>query len=74
MPAYTVVGVSLRYRPVGVWMGFSNVELSLNADNLLNKRYLGGLGAELTTSNPLISGRYFLGSPRTLFATLRAHF
>jgi outer membrane cobalamin receptor len=73
MPAYTLVGMSLSYRPKGGFLGyFRNVELAFNVDNLFDKRYLGGVGAELTTSNPLTSGRYFLGSPRTLFFTLRA--
>ncbi len=74
MPAYTVVGLSLRYRPAFEALGLKNPELSFNVDNLFNKRYLGGLGAELTTSSPLVTGRYFLGSPRTLFFTLRAGF
>jgi iron complex outermembrane receptor protein len=75
MPAYTVVGLSASYRPAGSYLGyFRNVELSFNVDNLFDKRYLGGLGSELTTSNPLTSGRYFLGSPRTLYFTLRTHF
>jgi len=73
MPAYTLVGLSLSYRPKGGFLGyFRNAELAFNVDNLFDKRYLGGVGAELTTSNPLTSGRYFLGSPRTLFFTLRA--
>jgi outer membrane cobalamin receptor len=72
MPAYTLVGMSLSYRPQGRFLGyFRDAELSFNFDNLFDKRYLGGVGAELTTSNPLTSGRYFLGSPRTLFFTLR---
>ncbi|MFS2008038.1 TonB-dependent receptor domain-containing protein [Duganella sp. CT11-25] len=73
MPAYTLVGMSLSYRPKGSFLGYiRNAELAFNVDNLFDKRYLGGVGAELTTSNPLTSGRYFLGSPRTLFFTLRA--
>jgi iron complex outermembrane receptor protein len=75
MPAYTLVGLSLSYRPQGRFFGyFRDAELAFNVDNLLDKRYLGGVGAELTTSNPLTSGRYFLGSPRTMFFTLRTHF
>ena len=74
LPAYTLIGLSASYRPqLGLaWM--RDVELSVNIDNLTDKRYLGGVGVELTTSNPLSSGRYFLGSPRTLFATLRSRF
>jgi outer membrane receptor protein involved in Fe transport len=75
MPAYTLVGLSLSYKPSGKFLGtFSKTEFAFNADNLFDKRYLGGLGTELTTSNPLTTGRYFLGSPRTLFVTMRTHF
>lgn len=74
MPAYTVIGLSLRYRSPWTLTGMSKMEWSFNVDNLCNRRYLGGLGAELASSNPLTSGRYFLGSPRTLFTTLRTHF
>ncbi|SFU93866.1 TonB-dependent Receptor Plug Domain [Pseudoduganella namucuonensis] len=73
MPAYTLAGLALSYRPRGSLLGMlRDVELSFNVDNLFDRRYLGGVGAELTTSNPLTSGRYFLGSPRTLFFTLRS--
>ncbi|UTY58739.1 TonB-dependent receptor [Massilia sp. erpn] len=75
MPAYTLVGLALSYRPGGEWGGWCrHCELLLNADNLLNRRYLGGLGSELANSNPLTTGRYFLGSPRALFLTLRSSF
>ncbi|NVE01670.1 TonB-dependent receptor [Massilia sp. BJB1822] len=75
MPAYTLVGLALSYRPGAEWGGWCrHCELLLNADNLLNKRYLGGLGSELANSNPLTTGRYFLGSPRALFLTLRSSF
>ena len=71
-PAYTLVGLSGSYKFDASVVSLKNIELAFNVDNLLNKRYLGGVGAELTTSNPLTSGRYFLGSPRTFFLTLRA--
>lgn len=74
MPAYTLVGLSASLRPQFGLAWLRDAELAFNVDNLFDKRYLGGLGAELTTSNPLTSGRYFLGSPRTLFMTLRARF
>ena len=74
MPAYTVVGLSARYRLEPGLLGMRDAELSFNVDNLFDKRYLGGLGMELTTSNPLTSGRYFLGSPRALSMTLRGRF
>ena len=72
MPAYALVGVSASYKLGATFGALKGIELAFNVDNLLNKRYLGGVGAELTTSNPLTSGRYFLGSPRTFFLTLRA--
>ena len=72
MPAYTLVGLSASYKFGAVFGPLKGVELAFNVDNLFDKRYLGGVGAELTTSNPLTSGRYFLGSPRTFFVTLRA--
>ncbi|HEY9066799.1 MAG TPA: TonB-dependent receptor [Burkholderiaceae bacterium] len=72
MPAYALVGVSAAYKFGPTFNLLKGVELAMNVDNLFNKRYLGGLGAELTTSNPLTTGRYFLGSPRTFFVTLRA--
>lgn len=74
MPAYTVVGLSARYRPRLGLAWLREAEVSVNVDNLFDKRYLGGLGMELTTSNPLTSGRYFLGSPRALFMSLRGRF
>jgi len=74
MPSYTLVGVSGNYSPGGTVFGiFHDTEIGFNVDNLFDKRYLGGLGAELTTSNPLTSGRYFLGSPRTFYVALRTH-
>jgi len=72
MPAYTLVGVSGSWKLPRAWIGAAkSAEVAFNVDNLFNKRYLGGVGAELTTSNPLTSGRYFLGGPRTFFLTLR---
>ena len=74
VPAYTLVGLSASYKLQDKLFGvFSKPELAFNIDNLLDKRYLGGIGAELTTASPLTSGRYFLGSPRTFFVTLRTH-
>lgn len=73
MPAYTLVGLSGGWTLPKGWIGLTKkAEISFNVDNLFNERYLGGLGAELSTSNPLTTGRYFLGSPRTFFVTLRA--
>ncbi|QGZ42110.1 TonB-dependent receptor-like protein [Pseudoduganella flava] len=74
MPAYTVVGVAVSWRPRLGMTWLRDSEIAFNIDNAFDKRYLGGLGAELTTSNPLTSGRYFLGSPRTFFLTLRSRF
>ncbi|MBC3919297.1 TonB-dependent receptor [Undibacterium sp. CY18W] len=75
MPNYTLIGLSGSYRLNGSFLGaFTKTELAFNIDNLFNKQYLAGVGSELTTSNPLTSGRYFLGSPRTLFVTMRTHF
>jgi iron complex outermembrane recepter protein len=75
MPAYTLVGLSASYKLPGKLFGyFEKAELAVNIDNVFDEHYLAGVGAELTTSDPLKSGRYFLGSPRTLFATLRLHF
>jgi iron complex outermembrane receptor protein len=74
MPAYTVVGLSARYAPRLGLAWLRNAELSFNVDNVFDKRYLGGIGSELTTSNPLTSGRYFLGSPRALYLSLRGRF
>ncbi len=71
LPQYELVGLSGAYK-FGTAGLLKGVELAFNIDNLLGKHYLGGIGAELTTSNPLTSGRYFLGSPRTFFLTLRA--
>jgi outer membrane receptor protein involved in Fe transport len=73
MPAYTLVGLSGSWKLPKGWTGpLKQAELAFNVDNATNKRYLGGVGMELTTSNPLTSGRYFLGGPRTLFLTFRA--
>ncbi|MDY0977265.1 TonB-dependent receptor [Massilia sp. CFBP9012] len=74
MPSYTLVGLSARYKPQLGLAWLRNAELSLNVDNLFDKRYLGGIGSELTTSNPLTSGRYFLGSPRAFYLSLRGGF
>lgn len=74
MPAYTVVGLSARYAPRLGLAWLRDAEVSFNVDNLFDKRYLGGIGSELTTSNPLTSGRYFLGSPRALYLSLRGRF
>jgi iron complex outermembrane recepter protein len=73
MPAYTLVGLSGSWTLPKAWSGpLKKAELSFNIDNLTDKRYLGGLGMELATANPLTSGRYFLGGPRTFFVALRA--
>jgi iron complex outermembrane receptor protein len=73
MPAYTLVGLSGSWTLPKAWSGpLKKAELSFNIDNLTDKRYLGGLGMELSTANPLTSGRYFLGGPRTFFVALRA--
>ena len=62
-------------RPSGSLFGHgSRTEFAFNVDNLFDRQYLGGVGAELTSSNPLTTGRYFLGSPRTLFATMKVSF
>jgi outer membrane receptor protein involved in Fe transport len=75
MPAYTLVGLNFTYKPRGSLFGFgSRTEFALNVDNLFDRHYLGGVGAELTSSNPLTTGRYFLGSPRTLYASMRVRF
>jgi outer membrane cobalamin receptor len=79
MPAYTLVGLNFSYRPSGSLFGSpfghaSRTEFAFNVDNLFDRHYLGGVGAELTSSNPLTTGRYFLGSPRTLFATMKVSF
>ncbi len=75
MPSYALVGLSASYRLDSVFLGMvDHPELQVNVENLFDKRYLGGVGAELTTSNPLTSGRYFLGNPRTVFVALKAHF
>jgi outer membrane cobalamin receptor len=73
MPAYTLVGLSGSWTLPKAWSGpLKKAELSFNIDNVTDKRYLGGLGMELSTANPLTSGRYFLGGPRTFFVALRA--
>ncbi len=72
MPSYSLFGLSGAYRISTLLETAKKVELGFNVDNLFNRYYLGGLGQELTTSNPLTSGRYFLGSPRTFFLSLRA--
>lgn len=73
MPAYTLIGLSGSWKLPKGWTGpLKQAELAFNVDNVTDKRYLGGVGMELTTSNPLTSGRYFLGGPRTFFLTLRA--
>lgn len=75
MPAYTLVGLNLTYKPRGSLFGYgSRTEFAVNVDNLFDRHYLGGVGAELTSSNPLTTGRYFLGSPRTLYASMRVRF
>ncbi|PHV06622.1 hypothetical protein CSQ96_14795 [Janthinobacterium sp. BJB412] len=75
MPAYTLVGLNLTYKPAASLFGHgSRTEFAINVDNLFDRRYLGGVGAELTSSNPLSTGRYFLGSPRTFFASMRVKF
>ncbi|MDE1145060.1 MAG: TonB-dependent receptor [Azospirillaceae bacterium] len=75
MPAYTLVGLSATYRLPDDWVGpLHDTEIAVNVDNLLNEHYLSGIGMELTTTNPLSSGRYFLGSPRTFVVTLRAKY
>ncbi|MGV7210798.1 TonB-dependent receptor domain-containing protein [Oxalobacteraceae bacterium A2-2] len=75
MPAYTLAGLNVSYQPrASLFCHGCRTEFAFNADNLFDKRYLGGVGAELTSSNPLTTGRYFLGSPRTLYATMRVKF
>nr|WP_315218880.1 TonB-dependent receptor [uncultured Duganella sp.] len=75
MPAYTLVGLNFTYKPRGSLFGYgSRTEFALNVDNLFDRHYLGGVGAELSSSNPLTTGRYFLGSPRTLYASMRVRF
>jgi iron complex outermembrane receptor protein len=75
MPAYTLVGLNVTYKPSGSLFGHgSRTEFAFNVDNLSDRHYLGGVGAELTSSNPLSTGRYFLGSPRTLYASMRVRF
>ncbi|HKX44841.1 MAG TPA: TonB-dependent receptor [Burkholderiaceae bacterium] len=71
MPEYTLLGASTSYKFGGA---FSKTEISFNVENLLNKRYLGGVGAELATGNPSTTGRYFLGSPRTFYVAVRTSF
>lgn len=75
MPDYALFGLSASYKVGGGFLGvLSKTEITFNVDNLLNKRYLGGLGAELATGNPSTTGRYFLGSPRTFYVALRTSF
>ncbi|WP_332878628.1 TonB-dependent receptor domain-containing protein [Massilia sp. S19_KUP03_FR1] len=75
MPAYTLTGLNVTYKPSGSLFGFgSRTEFAFNVDNLFDRRYLGGVGTELTSSNALTTGRYFLGSPRTLYASMRVKF
>lgn len=75
MPAYTLVGLNFTYKPRGSLFGYgSRTEFALNVDNLFDRHFLGGVGAELSSSNPLTTGRYFLGSPRTLYASMRVRF
>ncbi len=75
MPSHTLAGLSASWKPgLAGWTWLREAEIAFNIDNMFDKRYLGGLGAELTTANPLTSGRYFLGSPRTFFLTLRSRF
>lgn len=75
MPAYTLVGLNVSFKPRGSLFGYgSRSEFAVNVDNAFDKHYLGGVGTELTSSNPLTTGRYFLGSPRTLYATMRVKF
>lgn len=74
MPGYTLVGLNLSYKAGTLFGRGTSTEFSFNVDNLFDRRYLAGVGAELTSSNPLTTGRYFLGSPRTLFASMRTHF
>jgi iron complex outermembrane recepter protein len=75
IPSYALVGLSASYQLDGLFQGrIDRLELQVNVENLFDKRYLGGIGAELTTSNPLTSGRYFLGNPRTIFVALRGRF
>jgi outer membrane receptor protein involved in Fe transport len=74
MPAYTLVGLSTSYRFMASLFGHpSPSEIQFNVDNLFDKRYLSGIGMELVSGNPLTTGRYFLGSPRTFFISLRTH-
>ncbi|MEC4593820.1 TonB-dependent receptor [Nitrospirillum amazonense] len=75
MPVYTLVGLSATYRLDDNWVGpLHDTEIAVNVDNLFDQYYLAGIGMELTTSNPLTSGRYFLGSPRTFVVTLRTKY
>lgn len=75
MPAYTLVGASGSYKLPNHLLGyFDKSELSFDVSNLFNKAYIGGYGQELISANPLTSGRYFLGSPRTFSLALRSHF
>jgi len=72
MPGYTLVGLSGSWQVASLLGTTKKVELGFDVDNLFDRHYLSGLGQELATSNPLTSGRYFLGSPRTFYVSLRA--
>ena len=67
------MGLSAGYKHRGALMGglLKDSEIVFNVSNLFDKRYLGGVFHDVASTNPLTTGRYFLGSPRTFSVTLR---
>ncbi len=63
LPAYTLLGLNASY-------SFGKTTVGLNIENLTNTQYISGIAPELLTS-PSTTGRYFIGSPRSLAIWLR---
>jgi iron complex outermembrane receptor protein len=78
IPAHTLVGFGLRYRPKA-WSGLS---LELNVDNAFDKTFIGSVSSATTTLQEfgVVGGlgytldRYFIGYPRTVTLSMRAEF
>jgi iron complex outermembrane receptor protein len=78
IPGYTLVGVSARYAlpPMGL---LKQASIQLNVDNLFDVGYIASVTSATATATETglpgrSLGRYFLGAPRTVTASLRATF
>lgn len=78
IPGYTLVGLSARYT-LSMVGPLKDATIQLNVDNLFNKGYIASVSSSTATSTETglpgrSLGRYFLGAPRTVTASLRMKF